>query len=97
MEILFGQTDLCADCDCGEAEDLFIDSVSKESFYYKVEMRDMETFSIHDSIGRMVPFTYSDLPAVIYTLQSLHDLTAEAVNNFTTARDYLEGEKIATY
>lgn len=96
MEILFGRITVTEAQQMGlDYADMFTPGdISGDLYDYKLEMKCIDTFTIRDSLGRYVPFNYSQLDEVIRALQELKNSTAPYVLGVTTSRDILQEMKI---
>lgn len=65
MKILFGES-----ID-GDYTDMFTDPGLPGAYYYQVSMEYVDTVVIEDTCGRMVPFDFESIPALILALQTL--------------------------
>lgn len=94
MEILFGQDRDGFQQDHGG---LYVEPMSSLAFFYKLEMRNIDTVVVRDCAGRSMPFGLEEIPELVVALETMYDHTISAVSQYNTAKNFLEELKIDTY
>lgn len=92
MEILFGSvpTEFLLDAENFTSEGL------PGEYYYKVEMLDVDTVTISDTVGRSIPLDFSHLPQLIAALEFLDNKVGNLVDVATSAKAELMELNIAS-